>query len=134
MRILKPYCLLFTLLGILLFPHVVLAQKTYTVSGYIKEGETGEDMISATVYIKELLKGTTTNLYGFYSITVPEGNYNLIVSYLGFDIAEYSSGGKEKNMESLKWEIQESEKDLLKVVKNVICQLLLTLKNLEIVL
>ena len=85
MRILKPYCPLFLLLGILLFPHVVLAQKTYTVSGYIKEGETGEDMISATVYIKELLKGTTTNLYGFYSITVPEGNYNLIVSYLGFE-------------------------------------------------
>ena len=48
-----------------------------------------------------------------------------LVSYLGFDIAEYSSGGKEKNMASPKWEIQELEKDLLKVVKNVICQLLL---------
>ncbi|HLG33329.1 MAG TPA: TonB-dependent receptor, partial [Bacteroidia bacterium] len=61
-----------------------IAQNKYTVSGYVKEDATGETMIGATVYIKELLKGTMTNAYGFYSLTVKEGNYTLVISYLGF--------------------------------------------------
>lgn len=60
------------------------AQEKHTVSGYIKEGKTGEYLIGATVYIKELLKATTTNQYGFFSITIEQGKYNVVVSYLGF--------------------------------------------------
>ncbi|MBL4655705.1 MAG: carboxypeptidase-like regulatory domain-containing protein [Bacteroidia bacterium] len=55
--------------------------KRYTISGYIKDDESGELMIGATVWVKELKTGSSTNSYGFYSITLPEGNYNLEFSF-----------------------------------------------------
>ncbi len=64
------------------------AQNKYTVSGHINDKTNGESSVGATVYIKELLKGTTTNEYGFYSITLPEGDYTLVVSYIGFKNVE----------------------------------------------
>lgn len=63
------------------------AQK-HTVSGYVKEEETGEFLMGANVYIKETLQGVNTNQYGFYSITLPNGNYTLVISFIGFQ--EYS--------------------------------------------
>lgn len=67
----------------ILFFLTTLAQNQFTVSGYIKDAKSGEDIFSANVYIKELYKGTTTNVYGFYSITTKPGTYTLVVSYLG---------------------------------------------------
>jgi len=58
------------------------AQK-YTISGYVKEAATGEDLIGANVYVKEISKGATTNNYGFYSLTLEKGEYTLIVSFIG---------------------------------------------------
>lgn len=60
------------------------ASGKHTISGYVKDETTGEYMIGANVYIKELMKGTSTNLYGFYSLTLKEGNYTLVISYLGY--------------------------------------------------
>ena len=54
-----------------------------TLSGYIKEAKTGEGIIGGTVYIEELKKGTASNEYGFYSITLPAGNYHIAFSYVG---------------------------------------------------
>jgi hypothetical protein len=60
-------------------------QSTYTISGYIKDGKTGETLIGATVTIKELPgKGGSSNAYGFYSITLPGGNYTLTAQYMGY--------------------------------------------------
>lgn len=63
------------------------AQSTekFTISGYVKEDATGEISIGASVFLKEAGKGTTTNQYGFYSISLPKGNYTFIVSYLGYE-------------------------------------------------
>lgn len=58
--------------------------KYYTISGYIKEATSGESMLSASVYVKETLQGTYSNQYGFYSITLPEGQYTLIASFIGY--------------------------------------------------
>ena len=58
--------------------------QQYTISGFVKEESTGESLAGANVYLKENLKGTSTNTYGFYSLTVPAGSYTLIISYLGF--------------------------------------------------
>ena len=55
-----------------------------TVSGYVKDNKNGEGLIGASVFVKELLTGTTTNTYGFYSLTLPKGNYTLIVSSVGY--------------------------------------------------
>lgn len=62
--------------------------QNHTVSGFIKEASTGESLFGANVYIKENLKGTNTNQYGFYSITIPAGKYTLVISYLGFNTQE----------------------------------------------
>lgn len=60
-------------------------KKNFTISGYVKDASNGEISIGANVYIKELLKGGSTNQYGFYSITVEEGTYTLISSYVGYE-------------------------------------------------
>lgn len=56
-----------------------------TLSGYIRDASTGEDLPGATVYIKELQTGTTANMYGFYSISLNPGTYTVLFSYIGFE-------------------------------------------------
>jgi hypothetical protein len=63
---------------------VVYAQNKYTLSGTIKDAANGETMIGATVYVVENKIGTATNLYGFYSIQLPEGNYTIQYSLIGY--------------------------------------------------
>lgn len=77
MRIISTIILFLTLSGL------ILAQK-FTISGYVTDISTGEKLINASVYDANTLKGTTTNEYGFYSITLPEGKVKLTVSYVGF--------------------------------------------------
>jgi hypothetical protein len=60
-------------------------KKNFTISGYVKDASNGEVSIGANVYIKELLKGGSTNQYGFYSITVEAGTYTLVSSYVGYE-------------------------------------------------
>ncbi len=61
------------------------AQKKFIISGTIKDEVTGETLIGATVRIKELPQsGTTTNSYGFYSLSAPEGGYTLLFTYVGY--------------------------------------------------
>ena len=55
-----------------------------TVSGTIKDSQSGEDLISATVFVEELKAGVTTNVYGFYSLTIPNGTYTIRYSYIGY--------------------------------------------------
>ena len=66
----------------------LFAQVNYTISGYVKEAETGEYLIGATVYLQETMQGTSTNQYGFYSLTVKEGNYSIDFSFLGLESQE----------------------------------------------
>ncbi len=73
------------LLIILFFiPFFCLSQEKHTISGYVKEASNGEILIGATVSIKELGSGNITNVYGFYSITVPSGDYTVQYRYIGF--------------------------------------------------
>ena len=73
------------LLVFLLFCGILSAQnKRYAISGNITDRSTGEDLIGATVYVEELKTGTAANAYGFYSISLPEGKYNLEFSFVGF--------------------------------------------------
>ncbi len=77
---------------ILLFHTVSQGQNKprYTISGYVKDAKTGEYLIGANVYLKELLKGTSTNQYGFYSLTVDQGEYTLVVKFLGLRLRALS--------------------------------------------
>jgi hypothetical protein len=58
--------------------------QKFTLNGYVKDAANGEALISATVYIKSLNTGVVTNEYGFYSITVPAGSYEVSYSYIGY--------------------------------------------------
>ena len=64
--------------------NVLTAQNKFTLSGTISEDISNETLIGVNILIPELQTGTTTNEYGFYSITLPEGTYKVIISYLGF--------------------------------------------------
>lgn len=61
------------------------AQNKFTVSGTITDAKSGENLIGATVYIAETTLGGSSNSYGFYSLTVPEGNLVLVCSYIGYE-------------------------------------------------
>jgi hypothetical protein len=56
-----------------------------TLNGYLKDGANGEMLIGVSVYIPQLKAGTTTNAYGFYSITVPAGTYDVVYSFIGYN-------------------------------------------------
>ncbi len=59
-------------------------KSDYTISGNIRELSSGESLIGATIFIDELKSGSITNAYGFYSITIPEGTYQLTYSFIGY--------------------------------------------------
>ena len=66
-----------------------LAQNQHTISGYIRDNSTGEEMIGATVMVEELPgTGTVTNVYGYYSLTLPEGSYTLKFNFIGYETIE----------------------------------------------
>jgi hypothetical protein len=66
----------------------VFSQSKHTISGKITDKINGEGLIGVTVFLKELKTGTQTNLYGFYSVSVPTGTYTLLVSSLGYKSVE----------------------------------------------
>ncbi len=61
---------------------MLLAQST--MSGYIRDAETGEDLIGVTVYDQLSKKGTITNAYGFYSLTLDADSIDLRITYIGY--------------------------------------------------
>jgi hypothetical protein len=63
----------------------IRAQKNFTLSGHIYDAETGETMIGAKIFFPQLSKGAVSNSYGFYSISIPEGTYDLQISYMGYE-------------------------------------------------
>lgn len=103
--------LLFTLAILLALQ--VISQNKYTISGYVKD-QSGEELIGATIYIPQLKTGSVTNVYGFYSITIPEGNYQLDYSYIG-----YKTETKEINLNkdiSLPVSLSEDTKSIEEVI------------------
>lgn len=62
-----------------------VAGQKYAISGTISDGSSGEELLGASVAVKELPGvGALTNAYGFYSLTLPKGQYTLIARYVGF--------------------------------------------------
>lgn len=65
--------------------------QKYTISGQLSDAGSGEDLIGATVTVKELSgTGAVANVYGFYSLTLPAGNYTLVYSFIGYRDKEQS--------------------------------------------
>jgi hypothetical protein len=83
--IFDPFDIQFTRMG----EQIILTVKNrlmYTVSGYVQDIQTGERLIGATIYSPSRNAGTTTNQFGFFSLTLPLDTNALQVSYVGYDL------------------------------------------------
>lgn len=64
---------------------LVVAQNKRTVNGNVTDAKTGETLIGASVKLTgAAVAGATTNSYGFYSVSLPEGDYEIAVSFIGY--------------------------------------------------
>lgn len=75
----KKFLIIFFLSTISLY-----SQEKVTVSGTVYDNANNETLIGVSIYFPELNAGTSTNEYGFYSLTIPKGTYKIQISYLGF--------------------------------------------------
>ncbi len=73
-----------TIIFMLLFSTLIVAQNNVTINGFIRDAETGEALIGANVYIPGQTYGAATNQYGFYSFTLPEGTYKVLFHFVGY--------------------------------------------------
>ncbi len=74
---------------LLLSQTLLFSQQKFTVSGNVKDAQTGEDLPGVNILLKSNPStGTTTNYYGYYSLSLPKGDYVLVYSYLGFESKE----------------------------------------------
>ena len=72
------------LITFLLSSLIAGAQDKVTLNGYVKDASNGEELIGVSVYLPLLKAGTVTNAYGFYSLTLPPGTYEVQYSYVGY--------------------------------------------------
>lgn len=78
----KIFCMLF----LLITASNAFSQEKFTLSGTIADHSNNETLIGASIIISEAKSASTvTNSYGFYSITLPKGDYTVIISYMGFE-------------------------------------------------
>ena len=94
------------------------AQKKPTLSGYITDVRNGEALSYAKVFVQELKTGAVVNSYGFYSLTIPSGNYTIEFRADGFQTQVLSialSENQTRNVE-LDMAVQET-KDIRKIIK-----------------
>ena len=64
--------------------NITAFSQKFTISGYVKDADTGEELIGASVFVLGTSFGAYTNQYGFYSITLTKGDYKVEYSYLGY--------------------------------------------------
>lgn len=88
----RSFCLKNWYTGILLLfiiSSTAQAQQKFSINGYVKDKSSGEELIGATVSTKEIpSSGTSTNAYGYYSLTLPAGKYHLVITYVGYKVIE----------------------------------------------
>ncbi len=91
-------------------------EKKFTLSGFIKEKLSGEILIGAVVYFPAINKGTVTNQYGFYSLTLPEGDYRGQFSFIGFNPQEFNVSLDENKILSPQLEEKSSLLEEVKII------------------
>lgn len=79
--------LLFFLLSLSFY--TASAQGRYTISGFVYEQGTRETMLAVNVYAAGTTIGTVTNNYGFYSLTLPQGEWEITFSFVGYQTKSF---------------------------------------------
>lgn len=134
----KLRLLLFLMLVIVGANH---AQNEYTISGTVKDASSGEDLIGASVIVKEQPSlGVVTNVYGFYSLTLSEGDYTLVYQFIGLQSVEreITLAQNQKinlelkpNSEELAEVVVSAEKEDRNVTKNEMSVAKVSMKEIE---
>jgi len=81
----RPLVPLILYLFFVAVPVKLEAQVRFTISGVVTDAQSGETLAGASVLVKETNRGTASNSYGFYSVSMIPGRYTLQVSYAGFE-------------------------------------------------
>ena len=92
----------------------VFSQEKFTLSGIITDLKNNETLIGVNIYFPDLKTGTTTNEYGFYSISVPQGNHNVTISYIGYQNIEKNILVSQST--KMNWELTENGELLDEVI------------------
>jgi len=79
----KPFLTLILIISLYSNVYAQSARR-YTISGYMREDVSSESLIGASVYNRANMAGTSTNQFGFYSLTLPAGDVELAYSYVGY--------------------------------------------------
>lgn len=87
------------------------AQNKFTISGSVLDASRGEEIISARIKVKDQAIGASSNEYGFYSLTLPEGKYTLVITAFGFETQEKSIDLKENTQITFQMVIPVEELD-----------------------
>jgi len=80
-----PFTKFLTCFIILLITNIGFSQEKFTLSGTISDKKNNETLIGVNVVIKGTKIFTITNEYGFYSLTLPKGDYELSISYVSYE-------------------------------------------------
>jgi outer membrane receptor protein involved in Fe transport len=104
-----PLCLFLFFYSLSVFP-----QSRYTLSGTITEANSNETLIGVSILVPELRAGAVTNEYGFYSLSLPEGTYEVVITYLGYrDIRQTVAFTSDQRLD---FQLQEEAEELEEVV------------------
>ena len=76
--------LILVTLGFFLISIYTIGQS-YTISGFVEDVSSGERLIGANVFDANTYVGTTANAYGFFSLTLKKGDYQIQTSFVGFE-------------------------------------------------
>jgi CarboxypepD_reg-like domain len=103
------------LLSISLFtlPLIIFAQ--YKVSGIVVDEKTQQPLAGASVFCQNTTIGTLTNINGEFSISVPSGGYDIVVSFTGYETQSQRISKQTENIEAMRFVLKEKEKSLEEV-------------------
>lgn len=79
-----------TLLLLILLNFISFGQEKFTISGIISDKKSSETLIGASIILEGTNYSTISNEYGFYSLTIPKGDYQIAISYVGYQLVEQS--------------------------------------------
>jgi hypothetical protein len=82
---------------------------TYTISGFVRDKTTGEAIIGANVYDIGTMQGTTSNAYGFYSLSLPMGEYRITYSFIGYHSVSQAVNLNKNSSETIELELSAVE-------------------------
>ena len=71
-------------LAIFLSSYSTVLSQDHTISGYITDDANGEELIGAAIKVKGTTLGSVTNVYGYYALTLPQGNYEISFDFIGY--------------------------------------------------